>query len=286
MKNTLTFAWCIIFTATFGLSAVADVPFHDSTFDDTNWVPTTILIGAGGSASSLQTNFAANDLLQLTVSNRNGPSGVAAYYHNSTFTYNPATDGAITALDYLVQLMAITNLNNFQGAFASPAVRQNNTNYAAIPFSTPNTVLTPFSAYALTAGNFGAVSGASGTIVVNNGRHPDFSSSGAPLTFGYMSILNTPPGSSANSATFGLDEVLIYVHTVRQPPALGLQTIAGVVVTGITNHTYLVEYTPTVGPQNWQTLTNILLNVSPLTVFDYQSGSAAQRFYRATDVTP
>ena len=79
---------------------------------------------------------------------------------------------------------------------------------------------------------------------------------------------------------------MIIVHTVRQPPSLGILTIAGVAITGIVNHTYLVEYTPTVGPQNWQTLTNIVLPASPFTVYDYQSASASQRFYRASDVTP
>jgi len=236
-------------------------------------------------ASGSQTNFNGDDFLRLTVANNVNHTGVAAYCRNGTFTYNPATQGAISSLDYLVQLMAISSVNSAPAAFASPMVRQNNTNYAATAFSTSETNWMPFAATSLPAGAFGALIVNSGSIIVNTSLHPDFSSAGAPLTFGYCSVLNTV-SAGGNSATFGLDEALIFVRTVRQPPSLGLVTVAGVVITGITNHTYLVEYAPTVGPQNWQTLTNIVLPASPFTLYDDQSASASQRFYRATDLTP
>src|SRR5258707_9697365 len=147
MNRSLAFAFTFVIALAWSFSAVADVLFFDTTFDDTSWLtPITLFSGSGGTASGLQTNFSGDDFLRLTVSNNSGPSGVAAYYHNSTFIYYPATQGAITNLDYLVQLMAISSVNIPLAAFASPVVRQNFTNYATIAYSTPNTNWTPFAA--------------------------------------------------------------------------------------------------------------------------------------------
>jgi hypothetical protein len=285
MQRSLPFLFAFVSAFTCSFSLRADNIFLDNTFSDPTWVPTIVLQSGSVAASGAQTNYNGNDFLRLTVGNNVNHSGVAVYCHNSTFSYTPATQGAISSLDYLVQLMAISSVNSARVAFASPMVRQNNTNYAATAFSSSETNWMPFAAGSLPADAFGALLVNSGAIIVNGSLHPDFSSSGAPLTFGFCSVLNTVSGGG-NSATFGLDEVLIFVRSVRQQPSLGIVTIAGVVITGITNHTYLVEYATAVAPQNWQTLTNIVMPASPFTVYDEQSTSAAQRFYRATDVTP
>jgi hypothetical protein len=288
MKTTQLFALALTLTAGFGISTKADLAFNDTTFSDTNWVPGfPMTSGLGGTAGGGPVNASGNDYVQLSVTNNGNRSGMAAYCHNGTFTYNPATQGAITNLDYAWQLIAISSASIPPVAFARPALRQGGTLYAVSPsYSTANLTWTPLSATNLAASDFGNLFTSNGQINVNLANHPNFSSAGAPLEFGWVAISNTGQSASANSATFGLDAVSLVVHTVRQPPSLGIQTIAGVVISGITNHAYLVEYTPTVGPQNWQTLTNIVLTASPFTVYDYQSGSASQRFYRATDVTP
>ena len=227
----LAFVSAFMFTCT--LSVRADNIFLDNTFSDPTWLPTIVLQSGNVAASGAQTNFNGNDFLRLTVGNNVNHSGVAVYCHNGTFSYNPATQGTISSLDYLVQLMAISSVNSGPAAFASPMVRQNNTNYAATAFSTSDTNWMPFFAGSLPADALGALVVNSGAIIVNGSLHPDFSSSGAPLTFGFCSVLNTVSGGG-NSATFGLDEVLIFVRSVRQQPSFGVVTIAGVVITGIT----------------------------------------------------
>src|SRR3989442_14001530 len=150
MKRSLKFAFNFVIAVTGSLNAIPDVSFFDTTFSDTNWVPTaTLTTGLGGSASGGQTNASGNDFLQLTISNNGNRSGVAAYYHNGGFNYKPTVQGAITNLGYSVQLMAISSVTIPPVAFPSPVVRQNGTNYAATAFSPPNATWTPFSANGL-----------------------------------------------------------------------------------------------------------------------------------------
>jgi hypothetical protein len=62
---------------------------------------------------------------------------------------------------------------------------------------------------------------------------------------------------------------------------LTLKFYAGLAIYGQVGQSYRVEYMPSLGPTNWQTLSDVTLTSSPHLFIDPQSSVVPRRFYRA-----
>jgi subtilase family serine protease len=69
---------------------------------------------------------------------------------------------------------------------------------------------------------------------------------------------------------------------LHQPASLGLQMYAGLMITGGIGAAIEIQYTPDMANTNqWLSLTNFVLPISPLLFIDTNSATAPKRFYRA-----
>lgn len=65
---------------------------------------------------------------------------------------------------------------------------------------------------------------------------------------------------------------------------LGIDMYAGIKILGVPGRTYQIDATPSSGPPNWQTLTNVVLPSNPYIWIDYETPSVPARLYRAGEL--
>ena len=122
---------------------------------------------------------------------------------NKKAIFNPATQGAITSINYSELNKLVSGFG--QGQATAPALEQNGIIYLAINsgLTTPQSTWKKVSLSNLTAADF---------VTVDTGEHPDFSQSAAPIQFGF---------TRGNSATFSytisaaIDSWKLKVNTLK-----------------------------------------------------------------------
>jgi hypothetical protein len=199
-----------------GASVIA---FSDDTFTPSNWSLTTQTIGPGGDARAVQ-QLSGGDpgaYRQVTV-DVVGSSDSAVYAFNlkNGATVTPASSGAIISLLY-------TEARNTTGQEFGPAIQQGSNLYYA---------------YAGSGGTSGWQSttmtftpGAATNDLLTSFRtddssaHPDFSATGAPMTFGFAAIDNST--ASSFTAVSGYDNWSISVATIGSVPEPGSIGVLG-----------------------------------------------------------
>jgi len=87
-------------------AVAAPIVFSDGTFDPADWEETHLLIGNGGTVTTLQLGTGGNPdeyrmvILQVNGADAAGSSAVWAFYRRLGADYDPQTQGAIESLDY------------------------------------------------------------------------------------------------------------------------------------------------------------------------------------------
>lgn len=194
------------------------ISFSDGTFTPSNWSLTTQTKGPGGDASTVQESSGGNpgNYRQVTVDVIGGSdSEVFAFNLKSGATVSPASTGAIISLTY-------SEDRNTTGQEFGPAIEQGSNLYYAYAGSGgtsgwKSTTMT-FTSGAQTNNlltSFGTDT--------NSSAHPDFSATGAPMTFGFAAIDNST--ASSFTAVSGYDNWSISVTTndsVPEPAGIGM----------------------------------------------------------------
>jgi hypothetical protein len=182
-------------------AAKAQVVFFDGTFNDTNWTVAQSqgdLISAGQVASG--GNPGSYRKTQLFV----GEVVTNAASVNSTFLYNPATQGAITGLAFSADLIT----TNAEGGLYDPFIQQAGVSYFDPHFpgiATSNVWLNR--AQILNLGDFIRFDGAPGS--------PNFTSTGSAIEFGYVDFVG---GAGFFESDTGIDN---YAFTLATTPVPG-----------------------------------------------------------------
>ena len=196
------------------------VTFSDGVFNTSDWQLTIDEGGNGGSVSFSQESTGGNpdEYLRITDTVNAAPpySNIAGVFFNINAIYFPRTQGEIVSLEYSEDSVMFQGWGS--GQTAGLALRQNGIiYYAHYPGSgminANRNSWTHYSSMSLNAENFGH------WYVPN---HPDFSSKGSPIEFGFYRGNSTP--SFSYSITAGIDNWSVTIQN-EQLGAGSLQVI-------------------------------------------------------------
>ena len=166
----------------------ATINFFDGTFTPANWTLSTATLVNGGSAAASQVTSGGNPgdhrKIDLVVSAGGAGSAIFAYSLNQNAIWDPSVQGEILSLDYSEDGQLFLATGGATVSRGGPALLQGGTlyHYSAFNISNP-------SAWSLLS-----VTGATSTNFVQLGtsNHPDFTSTGSLITFGYLRANSTP----------------------------------------------------------------------------------------------
>lgn len=193
------------------------VIFQDAIFNNSDWssvlIPNSVTGSSFTAAQNTSNGFPAPSRLTTHIYPK-GTIYVAHRYRLST-PYNPAIQGAIANLSYSYHLNHLTPLK----VAYSLMVFQNGTYYHRLPGDLiTGPVWTPFGAPNLTAASFTKLWGPSSNV------NPDFSCTGAPIVFGYITRNTNTILGTTDTTKSGLDNWRVRINEtpccVARPPGM------------------------------------------------------------------
>lgn len=202
----------VAITALLGATPVAAQVVSDATFLDANWVLTVATAGNGGSVAAAQVASGGNPgaFRNVTDTLNAAPAGSQTIVLSTSiftpFTYTPSLSGAITSIAY-IEDAACTGGCFGQGQSTGPALSQGGNLYILSSSTVITGAGTTFANHALnglTASDFGLVN-VTPTTLFDNTQHPNFSSSGGPIQFGFFRANGTGVDGGGYTLSAGID---------------------------------------------------------------------------------
>jgi len=205
----------LISAACFSAPAAADVIFQDGTFSSATWRLEVQGQGAGGEVVTEARDSGGLPGKCMRVTNRVNagsaatPSAIAGFHrYGADFAtrYDPYMQGAITSLSYELAWVAVQGIE--PGQWVRVALKQSTFVYAAagdFTTATPGHVGST-SQSELTSADFSRVDGLPG--------QPNFSASGPPIRFGFVTANSTTGAAASNTVDYDNFTVTI----VQTPP--------------------------------------------------------------------
>jgi len=215
------------------VQAGAAVVFSDGTMNTALFSATPSYASAG---VSITTSTVGGQLRSVTptMSGQTGYAMMTGYIYGA-FNVDPATDGAITSLDFAIDRGAEILVNGSAAPgltlTARALVLQGGQYFMSVAppvVPLPLPALTPISVAGLTQADFGLVDWSSGAI--NNAIHPDFA--GSAMSFGFGGRIGIAGNASTDqvqlSALFDnfRVEIASAANGVPEPGALALALVA------------------------------------------------------------
>lgn len=211
------------------------VTFFDGTFENSNWVLTTAFDStppgsSNGSASQVATGGNPESYRSTTLV---FGTGIFAVSHmNALAVFNPASQGAITSVDYSYDFIKLVP-TGFGAINYMLAVMQNGTLYVHPGEAPGNESWTTYRHAGLVTSDFSSIAP---NGFFGGTQHPDFSSTAPALQFGYVT-LNSSPEPTASS-TSGIDNWTVQLHITPPVPCLphratGIATVVNGFVVGV-----------------------------------------------------
>jgi PEP-CTERM motif len=197
---------------------LADVTFADGTFANADWTATAIVKDSPTyTFTDTQQTSAGNpgDFREVVHDLSNHPGSLIVAHMNNFDVYNLAVNGPISSLDFSYDLNQF-NPPPTQAVAYDLLLLQNGSYYT---LSSQDLIFvnawTAFAHSGLTASDFVlAVPGSTGPA------HPDFSATGSPIDFGYLSG-NSNTGSGPDRRDSGIDNWSVTLHPpVPEPTSL------------------------------------------------------------------
>ncbi len=185
------------------------VTFFDDTFAPGTWTSTHFVVGAGVTSATAAQTQQGNPPPAVRASHLfTGVSGLRLVYQKHLMdaaVYDPAVSGAIAQVHFAVDYYA--NVDHYLHV----AVQQGSQYYVGAYYSgavltRPHRYWVPFGPSALTASDF-AERLPDGTL--DRGSHPDFTSAGAPVTFGLETSVSTGSGGPTVTLFVDIDNFLV-----------------------------------------------------------------------------
>jgi MYXO-CTERM domain-containing protein len=202
----------------------ADIVYSDTTFSNTNWGLDVFSTGAAGGSATAGQVATGNPGTARSHLITSGPVGSTVHAFSrygttqSVGRYDPATQGEIVEVAFEMEFMFLSGTGPEQEQSVTVALKQG-ANVFAVPWT-----------HVLTGTQGGAwLSLFSGALVQDDfvnasggsPLHPDFSSSGATIRFGWMSRLNAvSAGPSMSEVAF--DNWSVSIVQVPSPGAAGV----------------------------------------------------------------
>jgi hypothetical protein len=199
--------------------------FNDGDF--ANWSIATFPNPGSSASHAIASGGNPGNLLRVT--HDLGPVGKVRSVHiNNNAGYTPSSQGAIQSLDHTEQVRTFETEYNTYGGSTGAALRQNGKYYVSygvgtrtgppfpkiLPGGTPSPWMT-VNFFGLTAANFVRVIGPTWDDGLDGGDHPDFSSSGSIIHFGFTNN-QTHTGSTQRIRKSDHDNWSL--HITQAPP--------------------------------------------------------------------
>lgn len=195
--------------------AHADVTFSDTEFTPANWGFESVVLGPGGTSTPSQVAGGNPGQARQVVNSINAGGGASVFglsrYGTTTPTrYEPATQGAITSIDWSIDSKWLSGFGG-QGQSISLGAKQGLVvYYADYDITGSSGAWTTHGAVNLLASSFQPLTA---------GAPIDFSATGAPIRFGFL-VGNS--GDFAYTNTVVYDNFSITIHNVPAPAIAGL----------------------------------------------------------------
>ena len=217
-----------LFTTT---SEAGIVPYSDTEFDDSDWVMTKIIdntVGATATGGAIKNSSGGNPGAYRRGTHdwttKVSGASIAFSHINPTFVYDPSTQGEIVELNYDLD-MATFSAPHVGGVGVGSALMQDGHIFTASgSTSILNTGWQLHEFLSKVSTDFTSQTTAG---------HPDFSTSGSPIQFGFFTS-NGGSGTVRNLiATFGIDNYNVEVsnNPIPEPSTFSLLLIAGAALT-------------------------------------------------------
>jgi hypothetical protein len=191
----------------------------DASFSKTDWSSfadeTTVVLGSvsTGALSSEPTGGNPGSWLEVDETSGTGPFNMWLGVTEDSWVYNPSTEGAISSIDISGDVLGITGPSSI--AFQALILQNGNYYFGVGGFvSTATGNWETSAASGLLSGSWAEINPGDGSW--DYSQNPDFSSSAAPITFGYVEGVNGTSPTGGNAAE-GFDNVNIDVHTAAVP---------------------------------------------------------------------
>ena len=218
----------LIISAISALSAkAAIITFSDSTFNDEDWNRTSFLQGNAQVVTGNQITSGENQFRQIihTLYPDPGMTSYAIGFHQQIgAVYNPQLQGAISSLDYSEHSILFGGYYN--GQTTGIALKQDGKVYRFWVGVTPESNWTTKSVQNLQEGDFNLIGkvpedlGLASTVApVDFGsgtEHPDFSSTGSPIEFGFFRSNSNCTTCGPYKIIAGIDNWSVTVNTEEQ----------------------------------------------------------------------
>jgi hypothetical protein len=195
------------------VASAASVVFSDGTFLDAEWSVGVVASGLGGVGSAGQTSTGGNPdffrevSITLVAPTSTLGSQVDVVSLKASAVYDPGT-AAIASIDYAEDAILLSGGGN--GHALTLAFQQGGEVYVGLPrLVSPELEWTGKSIPGLLESDFIPIPGGAGS--------PDFSASGAPITFGFWRAFSSPAGSNGGTRIGGIDNWMVTVHSVPEP---------------------------------------------------------------------
>lgn len=192
----------------------ATVVFSDDTFANPDWTAAKIVDTTAGQTATFvagQVTSGGNAGAYRQVNHVYDAGIIVVGHAKSGALYDPAATGAIVAIAYSYDLIHLDPPPGQAVAYGIALFQGGNVYSTPLDNIFPAT-WTSFGASGLTAANFALRAGAGPAT-------PDFSATGAPITFGYASFNNNTGGAPGLTRISGIDNWQVTVTTVPVPAA-------------------------------------------------------------------
>jgi len=208
MPFSMSFRALALIVALSANLSLAGTIFSDGTFTPLAW--TTVQEVGIGSVVISRVETGGNPDQYLRVDHQNFTGVLAAYHYRTGATYDPSWQGAIATVAWSLDEIAIMNLDTTSVA-AGGALGQNGKNYYSVA---PNNITKEsWDTFGLSG-----LSAASFRTFADGNDHPDFSTSGAPITFGIWTASDN--GARTDPRAAGLDNWSFEITAVPEPSSL------------------------------------------------------------------
>jgi hypothetical protein len=199
-----------------GPCLASTVVFSDGIFSSSDWDTVVELRGIGtvgsGSATQLLTGGNPDQFRQISASRDPDAAGpdnstrVSSIYLGQT--YDPVAMGAIATIDFAIDAIQPAG-QGASGGSVAPILIQGGVVYQGPSEAMPEAAWTLHDFLALTNTSFSEI-GAPGS-------HPDFSSTGGEISFGWVYVISSASGDPV-ARTVGFDNWNLVVDSVSVPP--------------------------------------------------------------------
>jgi hypothetical protein len=215
-----------LFLALAGQPALADSTFTDTTFNLSNYSIVTYNNNPSSLTISVSQNPTAGSptgpALEIDESNSGSAALGVTGLLNSSWYYNPSTQGAIQSIDFSTD-MEITSpsVSGVLSGVTAPALLYQNGNYYIDPIEVSGFTTNAYQTITgsdLQASNFWLCDFTTGTY--NMASNPNFSLSGGIIELGFANLVSFPAETA--SATVYVDRVSWDVVSTPEPGSLVL----------------------------------------------------------------